>query len=153
MALQARLSIYCGSVDLEEIERGVEFWVWVVPSGWPTRKQGTVIQKLEVNLLMKKTGQSKFKFKAMFVILFDIKGVFLEIWVPDGVSVNQHYSKKGSGNFGKGTTTSGKWFPPSSLQRTQSLIRVVLIPEKHHSTRPPLPVHLNLEPGHFILFR
>lgn len=131
MALQARLSIYRGSVDLEEIERVVEFWIWVVPSGWPTRKQGTVIQKLKGNWQMKITGQSKFKFEAMFAVLFDMKGVFLESWVPS--AVNQH-------DFGEMVSF---FIAPAHTESNSSGFN----PRKTLQYSTPSPVHLNLEPG------
>lgn len=38
-----------------------------------------------------KTQQSTSKFKAMLLLFFYIKGVILENWVLNGVTVNQHF--------------------------------------------------------------
>lgn len=40
---------------------------------------------------MKKARMSKSKFKAMLIVFFDIRGVVMVEWVPEGQTVNQHY--------------------------------------------------------------
>lgn len=43
-----------------------------------------------------------------------VKGVIIENWLPDGVTVNQHVYKKVSqkNRQKKEDTAVGKWFPP-----------------------------------------
>ncbi|VVC36390.1 Transposase, type 1 [Cinara cedri] len=40
---------------------------------------------------MKKARMFKSKFKAMLVVFFDINGIVMTEWVPEGQTVNQHY--------------------------------------------------------------
>jgi len=40
---------------------------------------------------LKKARMSKSKLKAMLIVFFDIKGVIMTEWVPQGQTVNQHY--------------------------------------------------------------
>ena len=40
---------------------------------------------------MKKARMSKSKFKAMLIVFFDINGIVMTEWVPEGQTVNQTY--------------------------------------------------------------
>jgi hypothetical protein len=40
---------------------------------------------------LKKARMSKSKLKAMLIVFFDIKGVIMTEWIPQGQTVNQHY--------------------------------------------------------------
>jgi hypothetical protein len=41
--------------------------------------------------IMKKARMSEHKVKAMMIVLFDIRGVIMIEWVPEGQTVNQKY--------------------------------------------------------------
>ena len=60
----------------------------------PETKRQSMHWKTPSSPRMKKARQSKSKFKAMLIVFFDIKGVILEEWVPEGTTVNQHYYKE-----------------------------------------------------------
>lgn len=42
---------------------------------------------------MKKARQSKFKFKVVLMVLFEIRGIIMENRVPDGVTVQCYYKE------------------------------------------------------------
>ena len=41
----------------------------------------------------KKKDKASQKFKAMLIVFFDIKGVFMEDWVPEESTMNQYHYK------------------------------------------------------------
>jgi histone-lysine N-methyltransferase SETMAR len=76
---------------LENVITCDETWIFQYD---PETKRQSMHWKTPSSPRLKKARQSKSKFKAMLIVFFDIKGVLLEEWVPDGATVNQHYYKQ-----------------------------------------------------------
>ena len=76
---------------LENVITCDETWIFQYD---PETKRQSMHWKTPSSPRLKKARQSKSKFKAMLIVFFDIKGVILEEWVPDGATVNQHYYKQ-----------------------------------------------------------
>jgi hypothetical protein len=58
----------------------------------PGTKRQSMHWKTPTSLIMKKARMSKSKVKAMMIVFFDIRGVIMIEWVPEGQTVNQeHY--------------------------------------------------------------
>ncbi|KAL4149713.1 hypothetical protein QTP88_003590 [Uroleucon formosanum] len=50
-----------------------------------------LLKKTSASPKLKKARMSKSKLKAMLIVFFDIKGLIMTEWVPQGQTVNQHY--------------------------------------------------------------
>ena len=48
---------------------------------------------------MKKARMSKSKFKVMLIVFFDINGIVMTEWVPEGQTVDQTYFLKALGTL------------------------------------------------------
>ncbi|KAL4098417.1 hypothetical protein QTP88_023036 [Uroleucon formosanum] len=57
----------------------------------PETKRQSMHWKTSASPKLKKARMSKSKLKAMLIVFFDIKGVIMTKWVPQGQTVNQHY--------------------------------------------------------------
>jgi len=57
----------------------------------PKTKRQSMHWKTSASPKLKKARMSKSKLKAMLIVFFDIKGVIMTEWVPQGQTVNQHY--------------------------------------------------------------
>ncbi|KAL4113365.1 hypothetical protein QTP88_016997 [Uroleucon formosanum] len=57
----------------------------------PETKRQSMHWKTSASPILKKARMSKSKLKAMLIVFFDIKGVIMTEWVPQGQTVNQHY--------------------------------------------------------------
>ncbi|KAL4089073.1 hypothetical protein QTP88_024146 [Uroleucon formosanum] len=57
----------------------------------PETKRQSMHWKTSASPKLKKARMSKSKLKAMLIVFFDIKGVIMTEWVPQGQTVNQHY--------------------------------------------------------------
>jgi hypothetical protein len=57
----------------------------------PQTKRQSVYWKTLTSLSMRKAIMSKSKMKAMKIVFFDIRGVIMIEWVPEGQTVNQKY--------------------------------------------------------------
>lgn len=105
------------------------------------KQNGSQCTEKRVVPQMKKAWQSKSKFRAMLIVFFGIKGVIMENWVPNGVTVNQHYYRKVLETLGqkKEAIVVGKWFPHSRQHTSthSTLSEVVFGPETHYSTWLP----------------
>lgn len=57
----------------------------------PETKRQSMHWKTPASPRMKKARMSKSRVKAMLIVFFDIKGVIMTEWVPEGQTVNQKY--------------------------------------------------------------
>jgi hypothetical protein len=57
----------------------------------PEAKRQSMHWKTSTSTIMKKARMSKPKVKAMIIVFFDIRGVIMIEWIPEGQTVNQKY--------------------------------------------------------------
>jgi hypothetical protein len=73
---------------LENVTICDETWIFQYD---PETKRQSMHWKTPNSLRMKKTRTNKWKVKAMVIAFFDIRGIFMIEWVPEGQTVNQKY--------------------------------------------------------------
>lgn len=75
----------------------------------------------------------------MSVVCFDIKGVIVESWVPDGLTVNQHDYTKVIKTFDhrKKVKRPASCDRGSVLAHTVLLVKQLYVPETQYNTQPP----------------
>ena len=92
--------VNCCADTLENIENDPDFFLKVITCDktWifqydPETKRQSMHWKSPQSPRKKKAHMSKFKFKAMMIVFFDIRGVIYIDWVPEDQTVNQVYYK------------------------------------------------------------
>jgi hypothetical protein len=73
---------------LENVITCDETWIFQYD---PQMKWQSMHWKTPTSPRMKKASVSKFKVKAIMIVFFDIRGVIMVEWVPEGQTVNQKY--------------------------------------------------------------
>nr|CAH7734624.1 unnamed protein product [Callosobruchus chinensis] len=73
---------------LEKVVTCDETWIFQYD---PETKRQSMHWKTQSSPRMKKARMSKSKLKAMLIIFFDVRGVIMVEWVPQGQTVNQKY--------------------------------------------------------------
>lgn len=73
---------------LEKVVTCDETWIFQYD---PETKRQSMHWKTQSSPRMKKARMSKSKLKAMLIVFFDVRGVIMVEWVPEGQTVNQKY--------------------------------------------------------------